>query len=253
MIVDIHNHILPGLDDGAGSMEEAILLAANAVENGITHIVATPHHLDGKYMNSPTAVKAAVANLYNEFSKRKIALKIFPGQEVHLATNILEELEKDPLTLANSGKYILIELPSKYIPVHTLDILYKIQLKGLIPIIVHPERNVVLRRNKNLLYEFVKKGALIQVTAASLIGMNGRELKRYSKVLIQHNLVHFISSDAHHYIKRPFLLKKAYAYIQKKFSTAQVTYFQENAKQVIFGTEFQPLSPIGFKKQVFYK
>lgn len=253
MIVDIHNHILSGLDDGACSMEEAILLATNAVENGITHIIATPHHLDGKYMNSSNTVKVAVANLYKELSKRKIPLKIFPGQQVHLSTNFLEEFEKDPLTLANSGKYILIELPNDHIPVHTLDILYKIQLKGLVPIIAHPERSFVLRENKQLLYEFVEKGALIQIKAASLIGMNGRELKRYSKILIQHNLVHFISSDAHHHIKSPFLLKKAYAYIQKKFSTTQATYFQENGKHVIFGTEFQPLLPIGFKKQVVYK
>ena len=247
MLVDIHNHILPGVDDGAQSMEEAILLAVNAVENGITHIIATPHHLNGKYINSSVVVKEAVTNLYKELSHKNIPVKILPGQEIHLTANILEDLENDLLTLANSGKYLLIELPSTHIPAHTLEILYQIQLKGYIPIIVHPERNTALRRNKQLLYEFVSKGALIQITASSLIGVNGRSLKKYTKVLIKHNLVHFISSDAHHYLKRPFLLKKAYQYVKKKFSESHVTYYCENANHVLFGTEFLPLPPIGFK------
>ncbi|WP_391116767.1 tyrosine-protein phosphatase [Psychrobacillus sp. L3] len=249
MLVDIHNHILPGLDDGAQSMEEAILLATNAVANGVTHIIATPHHLNRKYTNSSAEVKEAVANLYRELFRENIPVKILPGQEIHLTANILDELDNNLLTLANSGKYILIELPNNHIPTNTLEVFYQIQLKGYIPIIAHPERNSVLRRNKQLLYEFVSKGALIQITASSLIGVNGRSLKKYTKVLIKHNLVHFISSDAHHYLERPFLLKKAYQYITKKFSKSHVTYYCENANHVIFGTEFQPLPPICFKKK----
>ncbi|WP_391203029.1 tyrosine-protein phosphatase [Psychrobacillus sp. L4] len=248
MLVDIHNHILPGLDDGAQSMEEAILLATNGVANGVTHIIATPHHLNRKYTNSSTEVKEAVANLYRELSRKNIPLKILPGQEIHLTANILEELDNNLLTLANSGKYILIELPNNHIPTNTLEVFFQIQLKGYIPIIVHPERNAALRRNKQLLYEFVNKGALIQITASSLIGVNGRSIKKYTKVLIKHNLVHFIASDAHHYVKRPFLLKKAYQYVKKRFSESHVTYYCENAKHVLFGTEFLPLPPVGFKK-----
>ena len=246
MLVDIHNHILPGLDDGAQSMEEAILLAADAVANGVTHIIATPHHLNRNYMNSSLEVKEAAATLYRELSRKNIPVKILPGQEIHLTANILEELDNNLLTLANSGKYILIELPNNHIPSYTLEFFYQIQLKGYIPIIAHPERNSVLRRNKQLLYEFVCKGALIQITASSLIGVNGRSLKKYTNLLIKHNLVHFISSDAHHYLKRPFLLNKANNYIKKNFSLDLVTYYIENAKHVIFGTEFLPLPPIKF-------
>ena len=208
MLVDIHNHILPGLDDGPRTIEEALLLAENAVANGITHVIATPHHLDRKYRNSTLEVKAAVAGLYRELIQRNINLKILPGQEIHLSTNVLMELEKDLLTLANSGRYLLIEFPNAYIPADILDVIYKIQLRGYIPIIVHPERNRVLRKNKQLLYEYICKGALVQITASSVLGHNGRSLRKYTKELIKHNLVHFISSDAHHYLKRPFLLKR---------------------------------------------
>lgn len=247
LIVDIHNHILPGLDDGPQSIEEAILLVANAVSNGVTHIIATPHHRNGKYMNSSSVVKEAVVNLNRQLSKKNIPVKILPGQEIYIYSNILEDLEGDLLTLANSGKYLLIELPRNHIPLNTFEVLYKIQLKGYIPIIVHPERNTVLRKEKQKLYELVSKGALIQITAASLVGTDGRSLKRYTVDLIKHNLVHFISSDAHHYQKRPFLLNDAYQYVRKKFSESLVTYYSENAKHVVFGKDIQAIQPISFK------
>lgn len=251
MLVDIHNHILPGLDDGPRTIEEALLLAENAVANGITHVIATPHHLDRKYRNSTLEVKAAVAGLYRELIQRNINLKILPGQEIHLSTNVLMELEKDLLTLANSGRYLLIEFPNAYIPADTLDVIYKIQLRGYIPIIVHPERNRVLRKNKQLLYEYICKGALVQITASSLLGHNGRSLRKYTKELIKHNLVHFISSDAHHYLKRPFLLKEALEYVKREFSESHASYYCENANHIVYGTEIQPLPPISFKKYYY--
>ncbi|MGE7934943.1 tyrosine-protein phosphatase [Viridibacillus arvi] len=249
MLVDIHNHILPGLDDGPKSIEEAVLLATNAVSNGITHIIATPHHHDGKYMNSSTVVEEAVVNFNKELDERSIPLKILPGQEIHMYNSLISDLNKDLLTLGNSGKYILIELPINHIPIFTVDYLFQIQLKGYIPIIVHPERNMVFRKDKQKLYDLVNKGSLVQVTASSLIGVNGRAIKKYIKVLIKHNIVHFISSDAHHHLKRPFLLKEAYQYVLEKFSEGHVFYYSENAKHVINGTVFQPIHPISFKKR----
>lgn len=248
MLVDIHNHILPGLDDGPKSIEEAFLLANNAVANGITHIIATPHHHDGKYMNPSSVVEEAVVNFNKELNDKAIPLQILPGQETHLYNGMIADLSKELITLANSGKYILIELPINHIPTFTFDILFQIQLKGFIPIIVHPERNMVFRKDKQKLYELVNKGSLVQVTASSLIGVNGRAIKKYIKYLIKHNLVHFISSDAHHPVRRPFLLKTAYQYVREKFSEDHVTYYSENAKHVVFGTEFQPKRPISFKK-----
>ncbi|KOO51982.1 tyrosine-protein phosphatase [Viridibacillus arvi] len=248
MLVDIHNHILPGLDDGPKSIEEAVLLAENAVSNGITHIIATPHHHDGKYMNPSSVVEEAVVNLNKELDERLIPLEILPGQETHIYNTLIADLNNDLITLANSGKYILIELPINHIPPFTFDILFQIQLKGFIPIIVHPERNMVFRKDKQKLYDLVNKGTLVQVTASSLIGVNGRAIKKYIKYLIKHNIVHFISSDAHHYLKRPFLLKAAYQYIREKFSEGHVSYYSENAKHVINGTSFQPKRPISFKK-----
>ena len=249
MLVDIHNHILPGLDDGPNTMEEAILLAADAVANGVTHIIATPHHMNGKYQNASAVVVEAVANLNREIANRSIPVQILPGQEIHFYNSILDDLNENLLTLSNSGKFLLLELPSNYFPAFTFEILLEIQLKGFIPIIVHPERNRLLKKDKQKVYELVKKGALIQITAASLVGVHGYSVKKYLKDLIKHNLVHFISSDAHHYTKRPFLLKLAYQYVGKRFSQQLVNSFQENAKNIITGTAFPTLPPITFKKK----
>lgn len=250
MLVDIHNHVLPGLDDGPQTMENAILLVQNAVSNGITHIIATPHH-QNKYMNNSATVKEAVSNLNREIATRNIPIEILQGQEIFFHNNLVESIGKEIITLANSKKYILIELPRDYFPTFTFEILLDIQLNGYTPIIAHPEKNSVLRRDKQLLHELVSKGNYIQITASSLIGIHGYALKKYTNDLVRHNLVHFISSDAHDYKKRTFMLPKAYQYIRKKFSEKHVTYFCENAKHVVFGTNFQPLPPIRFKKAVY--
>ena len=141
-------------------MEEAILLARNAVMNGITQVIATPHH-NVKHRNESFNVKEAVFNLNRELSLKSIPLNIFPGQEISYYNSMVGDIEDGLLTLANSGKYILIELPHNHFPLSTFEILLNIQLNGYIPIIAHPERNSVIRRDKQLLYEIVSKGALL--------------------------------------------------------------------------------------------
>lgn len=246
MIIDIHNHILPCLDDGPKSMDEAILLAENGAANGVTHIIATPHR-NVKYINNTTEIKVAVDNLNREIAFKKIPIKIFPGQETYISNFLDTEKMGELLTLADSGKYILVEMPDDHFPQFTYDVIFQLQLKGYIPIIPHPERNVILRRKKELLYELVTKGALVQITASSMLGKRGRAKKKYCIELIKHNLVHFIASDAHECKYRPFLIGNAYKYIRKKFSDNKENYFKENAKHVLFGTAFKPLPPIGFK------
>ncbi|MDF2065067.1 CpsB/CapC family capsule biosynthesis tyrosine phosphatase [Bacillus sp. Cr_A10] len=246
MLVDIHNHILPGLDDGPQSMEEAILLARNAVANGVTHIIATPHY-DEIYKNDQQKVKESLFNFNREISHEGIPLKILLGQEIRFFNNMVDEIDNGLLTLANSGMYILIELPWNHFPTYIFDVLVQLQLKGYKPIIAHPERNIILRKDKQLLLELVNKGTLFQITAASLLGINGFSLKKYTHALIKRDLVHFIASDAHHYQSRPFLLKEAYQLVRKKYSIELESYFIDNAKHVVLGKEFQSFPPISIK------
>lgn len=251
LLVDIHNHILPGLDDGPESLEEALLLAENAVANGITHVIATPHHRNRKYDNPALAVKLAAKCLKDELLKQSIPLHILCGQEIYFYNEMLQDLEGNLLTLGESGKYLLLELPPNYFPTFIFDILLELQLGGYLPIIVHPERCNYFKKHKQLVYELAKRGALFQVTAATIVGVNGFPLQRFAMDLIKHNLVHFVASDAHHHINRPFLIKNAYEYIQKKFSPHYVNYYMDNAKHVLEGSFFQPMSPVSFKKHSY--
>ncbi|WP_019415900.1 tyrosine-protein phosphatase [Paenisporosarcina sp. TG20] len=244
MLVDIHNHILPGFDDGPTTELEAVILIQNAAQNGVTHIVTTPHHRNGVFDQDIEEIKNSIQILNALLEDREIQVTIIPGMEVHLHGELIDELTSSILTLGDSKKYVLIEFPTYHIPHFTESIFYELQLKGYIPIIAHAEKNTEIRRHPKKLFDLVTKGALVQVTAASVTGANGRDLQKFVLKLCQHQVVHFIASDAHDVLKRPFLIKQAYHVIQQKLGKKVVSYFQENAIHVINGTEFQPWVPL---------
>jgi len=249
MLVDLHNHVLPVLDDGPSTELEAILLIQNAAKNGVTHIVATPHHRNGRFDQNINVIKNSIHNLNLLIQEREIPVTILPGMEVHLHGELLEELETNKvLTLANSQKYVLIEFPTQLIPQFTEAVFYELQLKGYIPVIAHAEKNTEIRRHPKKLVDLINKGALVQVTAGSVTGANGKNLQEFALKLCQHQLVHFIASDAHDVHKRPFLIQQAYHVIQQKFGKKLVTYFKQNAHDVIDGVEFETLQPRFFEK-----
>src|SRR5699024_9195300 len=206
-MVDIHNHILVGADDGPKSIEETIALLQQAKQQGINNIVVTPHHLHPKYKNTFDTVTESIEELNKNDEIAKLNIQLYPGQEVRLSDQILQDIEQHKIYGINYTKYLLIELPSNEVPHYTKNLLYEIQNKGFVPIIAHPERNKAIARDINLLYELINNGSLSQVTASSLNGKLGKDLQNISIKIIEHNLIHFIASDAHNAINRPFMLK----------------------------------------------
>ena len=243
MLVDLHNHVLPGVDDGPTSELETIMLIQNAASNGVTHIVTTPHHRNGRFNQEIIKIKNSIRTLNIVLQEKNIPVTILPGMEVHLHGELLEELESGTLTLADSHKYVLIEFPTNQIPQFTESIFYELQLKGYIPVIAHAEKNTEIRRNPKKLLDLVNRGALVQVTAGSITGANGKDLKKFTLKLCQHRIVHFIASDAHDFKKRPFLIKQAYQVIHNKMGQEMVKYFQTNAHHVLDGVEFEAFPP----------
>lgn len=232
-MVDIHSHILWGIDDGAKEPADTMKMAKVAAKSGITHVIATPHHYDGTYMNPASAVHSRVKEANDLLNEKKINLTILPGMEIHLHGDIakdLESVESTLVPLAGNSHYVLIELPYDHVPRYTETLFFDIQLKGFIPIIAHPERNVEIRDNINLLYDLVNKGALSQVTAASIAGLFGDTLQKLSIKLIKNNLVHFIASDAHNTRKRGFALREAYQWIDKNLGESYTDMFMDNAE-----------------------
>ena len=232
-MIDIHCHILPNVDDGPKDIELSVDMARHAVDEGITTIIATPHHNDS-YRNVKNDIIDKVLHLNNILLQKNIPLNILPGQETRIYGEMIEDYDKNEiLTLNNTGKYLFVELPSNHVPRYTEQLLFDTQLKGLTPIIVHPERNQEIIENPDKLYHFVKKGALTQVTASSVCGHFGKKIKRFSLQLIESNLTHFIASDAHNLSGRSFRMREAYGVVEKEFGMNGVYLFQENAELLV--------------------
>ncbi|SFM26047.1 protein-tyrosine phosphatase [Gracilibacillus orientalis] len=235
-MIDIHCHILPGVDDGAKHMEDSVQMAKSAVSQGINTIIATPHHLNGSYDNYKEDILVAVDQLNDRLQAEAIPLTILPGQETRINGDMLDDLENGQLLpLNDTSGYLFVEFPSNHVPRYTKQLMFDLQLQGIKPIIVHPERNKELIENPNILYDLVSNGTLTQVTAASVAGRFGKKIKKFSLQLIEANLTHFIASDAHNITSRGFVMQEAHGVIKDNYGTSLVYWFMENAQCLVNG------------------
>lgn len=251
-MIDIHCHILPGVDDGAKHMEDSLSMARKATKEGIHTIIATPHHKNGRYNNPTKSVLADIKTLNDRLQQENIPLSILPGQEVRIHGDLLDGIKKgEILTLNETSRYIFIELPSQHIPRYTEQLLFDIQINDYVPIIVKPERNSMLLERPTRLYEFVRNGALTQITAGSLMGEFGSKVKKFANELIEHNLTHFIASDAHNTKSRTFNMKGATQKIKKKYGRSTLYEFMENAQLLIADEVIHINEPSRIKQKKF--
>ncbi len=250
-MIDIHCHILPGVDDGAQVLADSIEMARVAEQEGITKILATPHHKNPKYENSKPFVMEEVNKLNAIFQSEGLSIEILPGQECRISGEILEDYQNgDVLSVNDKDKYVLVEFPSNHVPRYTERLFYDLQVAGLTPVIVHPERNSELIQSPEILYNLVKAGALSQVTAASLIGKFGKKIRQFSIQCVENGLTHILASDAHNTTTRGFCLREAYEDLAQLFGNGVRMEFQENAELLIKGEALflEPPSPIKQKK-----
>ena len=202
-MIDIHCHILPGIDDGPQTMQESVLMAKMAYDDGITHIVATPHV---KYeLTEPSRILGLLAELNGILREDGIPLNVLRGADVNA---VIDPGLLDPYTI-NGTRYILLEFPYARIPVDVRGTLFRFARAGLRPIITHPERNRSVISNLSLAAEIIKSGALIQITAGSITGEFGPEIAGCAEKLLIEGYVHFIASDAHSLRHRPPMLSEA--------------------------------------------
>ena len=235
-MIDLHCHILPGIDDGAENLEASIAMAEKAIDQGITHILCTPHHNNGKYTNPKSEILNQVANLQAELDKRNLPLTLFEGQEVRITGTLMDEIKAGRILFTDvEDTYILIEFPTLDIPAYTEQLFFELRAIQKIPIIVHPERNAKFREDPNLLIPFLEMGCLAQLTAPSYVGVFGKSIQKTAKLMVEHNLVQMVASDAHGVHKRNFYLKEAYKKIQKDFGKEVVAEMQQVAKDVANG------------------
>lgn len=151
-MIDLHCHILAGIDDGAESMDASLAMAREAVDQGITHILCTPHHNNGRYDNPKATVISTVALLQAELDQRNLPLTLLEGQEVRITGELLEEIRRDQILFTDlSDVYLLIEFPTMDVPAYTEELFFELRALGKVPVIVHPERNAKFREDPNRL------------------------------------------------------------------------------------------------------
>ena len=244
-MIDIHSHILPNLDDGARDLGEAVEMARMAASDGITHMTVTPHMYNGLSHNpEPDEIRVRVESLQREIGD---ILKLLPGNEVHIAHDIAEKASEGRLTPLNHKNYMLIELPSMSVPVGVEALFYRLQVQGITPILVHPERNSELQRHPSRVAEFVEKGVRIQVTAMSLTGDFGKAALTTAERLLRHNCVHFLATDTHRANRRPPILsagRDAAAKIVGEESARKMV--EDHPLAVIQGVRFDAGEPVPF-------
>lgn len=206
-MVDIHCHILPGLDDGSTSMEESVQMAEMAIADGITHVVGTPHS-NGEYKFDPVLIRQRRDELQALVGDR---LKLATGCDFHLSIENLLEIPKDPARFTiNQKNYLLVEFADFSLPPGIEDTLHRLQLMGLSLIVTHPERNRLICAQPDRLRRWLHQGCFVQVTAQSLLGRWGETVQKQSEKWLDQEMVHFVASDAHNVKQRPLQLRKAY-------------------------------------------
>ena len=232
--IDIHSHVLYGLDDGARTVEDSIAMLEMARDSGTSDIVATPH-ADTQYAFDPEKVTARIA----ELSARVSGITIHRGCDFRLEISNIEDALANPKKYTiNHRSYLLVEFPHMTVFPTVDGIFGRLLDAGITPIVTHPERNAFLQQNPGTLRNWVESGILAQVTAASCTGVFGKRVQATAHELIAMNVVHFIASDAHDVEKRTPDMSAAYKLLTKQYGETRVRpMFVDNPRAVLRGED----------------
>ena len=239
-MVDIHHHLLPGLDDGAKDLETSVAMAKLAVADGITHIVCTPH-ANGHFAFDPEVNRAKTHELRARLAEENIPLTLGSGCDFHLSFDNVKRAQREPARYSINGLgYLLVEVPDYGLPPGLTETFYELQLGGLTPILTHPERNPTLQKEPERMKEWLRGGLLIQVTADSLTGHKGKQAQRMALKLVEDRWVHFLATDAHNTTSRPPRMREAHDLVATKFGASYAhALCLTNPTAVFLGKQFE--------------
>lgn len=229
-MIDIHSHILPGIDDGSKSIEDTLEMLRNAEREETTDIVATPHYCIGYGEETYSNVKNMVKELNEILKNEHIDIKVHYGQEVYYSERLLEDLEEGVIGTINGGRYLLIEFNMRDLEEELFDIMYELKIKGIIPIVAHPERYSYIQRHPSLIKRFVEEGCLFQLNSGSIEGLHGKEAKKCAELLISKKIYSFIGSDAHNNKNRKTGIRKGIYEVDKIFKGYEDIFIENGEK-----------------------
>ena len=234
-MIDIHSHILPGIDDGAADMYDTLEMARMAVDSGVTAVVATPHcNIPGMFHNYYSEdYRELFRKAEQVLEEEGIPLTLYPGMEVFVTPDVPRLLKEGKILTINGGRFMLMEFDFGEEASYIQSMLREISLLGIHPVIAHPERYECVQREPQLVYHWRKKGYLVQVNKGSLVGRFGRHSYDTAHRLLRHNLVSVIASDAHSpYQRTPYMLD-VYESLRNEYPRKYLkVLFEENPRRI---------------------
>ncbi len=246
-MIDLHNHLLPGIDDGAKRLEETLQFLRIAGADGVRIVVATPHMKPGVYDNRRETILESVA-MVREAQKGSgtEGVTLLPGAEVYFTADLLRQAKAGELmTVADRGKFLLLELPYQQIPMRVEDTIFQMKLLGITPIMAHPERVAYYLEDMSRVVASVRLGALTQVTGASITGRFGSKAREFSREMLERGLVHVVASDSHDVSHRPPTLSDAFRTVAQLCGEAAARRMVEDTPRAILdGLEIEPDEPL---------
>lgn len=242
-MIDLHSHILPGLDDGARDIPEALAMAEKAAADGIAGMVCTPHAFPEVYF--PTQER--IREVFDEFKARlagtRIPLDLYLGNDIHLVPETLDWLKSGRVMTINGGRYCLVEPPEFFRADELEHSLFALRREGFRPIVTHPERYGAFLDDPGLLDRLAEQGNLLQVTAGSLRGRFGQRAQAFTQRMARRRLIHIVASDAHSPRRRHPGLRKAAAVLAEWVGDEEAAIILDNAKAVLENGEITPFPP----------
>lgn len=213
-MIDLHCHILPGIDDGASDLTESLALLQLAVTDGITRMVATPHINPGYFDNTKTTIQQALTQLRQALAQQHIAIQVAAAAEIRVTADLMPAFEQGQLPILGhwqQQQVLLLEFPHSHIPAGSDKLVKWLQQRGVMPMIAHPERNRDVQNDPKILAPFIRAGCLFQLTASSLLGDLGDRHQECARLLLQQRLFTVMATDSHNLLRRPPKLAAARA------------------------------------------
>lgn len=223
-MIDLHCHLLPGIDDGAKSLEMSLAMAQMAIDDGVTTIACTPHIYPGMYENTAPGIRVAIAALQSELDQRGMPLRLLEGADVHLEPDLVGSIRDGRIPTLGGSRYLLLEPPHHVAPPRFEASIFELMVAGYVPVITHPERLTWIDDHYAMFTHLANIGVWMQITAGSVTGRFGRHARDWAERMLDDGVVDILATDSHHPQHRPPLLAEARAAAAARVGVDEATH-----------------------------
>jgi protein-tyrosine phosphatase len=243
-MIDLHCHILPGIDDGAVDISVALAMARAFVADGVSVAACTPHILPGLYHNSGSQIRQATQQLQQILAREGIPLRLVTGADNHIVPSFVAELRSGHLLSLADTRYVLVEPPHHVAPPRLEGLFFDLLVAGYVPILTHPERLTWIKSHYQMIERMAQAGVWIQLTAGSLAGSFGRNARYWSERMLDEGLAHILATDAHDVTKRPPNLSLGRELAAKRVGTAEAQHLVVTRPQGVLHNDLPSSLPL---------